>query len=110
MSSERPPERVYAEQRSSAEVEVRRFDDSTTDAGDVVAVEEPLEIQLVLDGRDFSLSITMRTPGQDEDLAAGFLFTEGIIDRSGQIWKSIYHETKLHCARLLPPKMTTNSV
>ncbi|MBW3670107.1 MAG: formate dehydrogenase accessory sulfurtransferase FdhD [Acidobacteria bacterium] len=84
MSSE-IPRPAYPEQRSSIETRVRRFDDSATDSGDVVAVEEPLEIQLILDGRDFTLSITMRTPGQDEDLAAGFLFTEGIIDRSSQI-------------------------
>jgi len=46
---------------------------------DVVAVEEPLEISI--DGRN--ISITMRTPGNDEELAAGFLFCEGILrDRS----------------------------
>lgn len=42
---------------------------------DLLAVEEPFEIQL--DGR--SLTITMRTPGNDFELAAGFLFAEGII-------------------------------
>jgi FdhD protein len=36
---------------------------------------QPLEI--LLDGRN--VSITMRTPGNDEELAAGFLFTEGIV-------------------------------
>lgn len=84
MSSEIPPP-AYPEQRSSIETEVRRFDHSTADAADLVAVEEPLEIQLIVGGREFTLSITMRTPGQDEDLAAGFLFTEGIIDHSSQI-------------------------
>jgi FdhD protein len=43
---------------------------------DLVAVEEPLEIRV--DGRP--LAVTMRTPGQDEELALGFLFTEGLID------------------------------
>ena len=43
---------------------------------DAVAVEEPLEIRV--DGRP--LAITMRTPGDDEDLAVGFLFGEGLID------------------------------
>jgi FdhD protein len=43
---------------------------------DAVAVEEPLEIRV--DGRP--LSITMRTPGHDEELALGFLFGEGLID------------------------------
>ncbi|MBT0606724.1 formate dehydrogenase accessory sulfurtransferase FdhD [Aequorivita echinoideorum] len=50
---------------------------------DVVAIEEPLEIQLEYGpktGRKIqSLSVTMRTPGNDEELAVGFLLTEGII-------------------------------
>lgn len=44
---------------------------------DLVAVEEPLEIRV--DGRP--LAVTMRTPGDDELLAAGFLHGEGLIDR-----------------------------
>jgi FdhD protein len=43
---------------------------------DVVATEEPLEIRV--DGAP--LSVTMRTPGHDEELALGFLFGEGLID------------------------------
>jgi FdhD protein len=43
---------------------------------DAVAVEEPLEIRV--DGE--ALAVTMRTPGEDEDLALGFLFGEGLID------------------------------
>ena len=43
---------------------------------DFVAVEEPLEIRI--DGAP--LAVTMRTPGHDEELALGFLFTEGLID------------------------------
>ncbi len=56
---------------------------------DSVAVEEPLEIRLgfsTADGRATkSISITMRTPGHDEALAAGFLFTESIISDPGDI-------------------------
>jgi FdhD protein len=48
---------------------------------DVLAVEEPLEIRL----GDRSLSITMRTPGNDFELAAGFLHSEGIIADATQI-------------------------
>lgn len=50
---------------------------------DVVAVEEPLEIRVVFGvagaRRSKSLSITMRTPGNDHELAAGFLISENII-------------------------------
>jgi FdhD protein len=45
---------------------------------DEVAVEEPLEIRA--DGR--ALAVTMRTPGHDDELALGFLFGEGLIDRA----------------------------
>ena len=52
---------------------------------DMVAVEEPLEIRLVFDGdggqadQTRSVSITMRTPGADYELATGFLVGEGIL-------------------------------
>ncbi len=50
---------------------------------DSIAVEEPLEIQLVYgpadDRKIKSISITMRTPGNDDELAAGFLMTEGVL-------------------------------
>ena len=56
---------------------------------DAVAVESPLEIRIVFsDGekrKDRSLSITMRTPGDDEALAAGFLLSEGIITSAEQV-------------------------
>jgi FdhD protein len=56
---------------------------------DRVAVEEPLEIRLgysTPDGRALkSLSITMRTPGDDSALAAGFLYTESIVRSAGDI-------------------------
>ena len=56
---------------------------------DTVAVEEPLEIQLVsaaaAGAAAKSISITMRTPGNDAELALGFLFTEGIIGAREQV-------------------------
>ncbi len=48
---------------------------------DLLAVEEPLEI--LVNGN--VLSITMRTPGDDGDLATGFLVTEGVIEDASQI-------------------------
>ncbi len=54
---------------------------------DFLAVEEPLEIRLKFHDQgqmvEQSLSITMRTPGNDTELAAGFLLTEGIIQSHG---------------------------
>jgi FdhD protein len=48
---------------------------------DYLAAEEPLEIRL--DGAP--LSVTMRTPGHDLELAAGFALTEGIVEEAAQI-------------------------
>ncbi|HEV2968650.1 MAG TPA: formate dehydrogenase accessory sulfurtransferase FdhD [Pirellulales bacterium] len=56
---------------------------------DQLAVEEPLEIRLVYSSvgerREHSISITMRTPGHDPELAAGFLLSEGIVRGSRDI-------------------------
>jgi FdhD protein len=56
-------------------VPVTRVTASTARDQDFVAVEEPLQIRV--NGSD--LAITMRTPGHDEELAVGFLFSEGIL-------------------------------
>lgn len=54
--------------------------------GDVLVVEEPLEIRIGFrDGTHKAISITMRTPGDDGELAVGFLLTEGIIHSHTQI-------------------------
>tara|TARA_R110002072_G_scaffold302938_1_gene490081 strand:+ start:9127 stop:9930 length:804 start_codon:yes stop_codon:yes gene_type:complete len=54
---------------------------------DIVAVEEPLEIQVQeFDAKSAqSISVTMRTPGNDEALALGFLFTEGLLKNYNQV-------------------------
>ena len=63
-------------------------------APDLVAIEEPLEILLGWqhngEPREKTVSITMRTPADDYDLAAGFLFTEGLIAGGDEI-ESIRH-------------------
>ena len=60
---------------------------ASRDRDDVLAVEEPLEIRLEYgpagERSTRSLSVTMRTPGHDFELAAGFLFTEGILSAPG---------------------------
>lgn len=59
---------------------------------DDVSVEEPLEIRVLYGNADDrvskNLSVTMRTPGNDPELAVGFLFTEGVLTSSDQV-KSI---------------------
>ncbi|GAB3615701.1 formate dehydrogenase accessory sulfurtransferase FdhD [Okibacterium endophyticum] len=55
---------------------------------DVLAVEEPLEVRVA--GRTFS--VTMRTPGHDFDLVAGFLVSEGIV------WQTPQLVAMRHCA------------
>jgi len=57
---------------------------------DVLSVEEPLEIRVA----DETLAVTMRTPGHDGELAAGFLLAEGLV-RSRSDLGSI-----THCGRL----------
>jgi FdhD protein len=54
---------------------LRWNDGNAVEVAEDLAPEEPLEIRV----RGRAISVTMRTPGNDEELAAGFLFTEGII-------------------------------
>src|SRR5438046_475466 len=65
---------------SSAPAEIIRFakNGETNSIRDFVASEEPLEIRV----ENHPISVVMRTPGNDEELAAGFLFSEGIIRSS----------------------------
>lgn len=70
---------VLPETRLPSEVEIVNIaawvGDTACMRGDVVSVEEPLEIRLA----GCSVAVTMRTPGDDFDLALGFLYTEGIL-------------------------------
>ena len=61
---------------------IQRIDPSgTTELDDTLVVEEPLEIRV----NDRAISVTLRTPGEDFDLAAGFLFTESILRGADEI-------------------------
>lgn len=59
------------------------------DADDELAVEEPLEINVQYESNGTPvqkcISITMRTPGNDEELGVGFLFTEGLIQKREEV-------------------------
>lgn len=54
-------------------------DGSVRETPDELAVEEPLEIRVLAGGRMQRAGVTMRTPGADFELAAGFLYGEGVI-------------------------------
>ena len=68
--------------------------DDVRAASDVLAAEEPLEIRVGYgpagEREHRTLSITMRTPGHDFELAAGFLFTEGIIRSRADLQGVLY--------------------
>jgi FdhD protein len=59
--------------------------DRTTERTDELATEEPLEIRLLAGGRRRTVAVTMRTPGHDFELTAGFLYSEGIVARRSDI-------------------------
>lgn len=70
-----------------------RQEDQTVRArrkSDQLATEEPLEIQLSAGGQEQTIAITMRTPGNDYDLAAGFLYSEGVIEQRRDLVQMSY--------------------
>lgn len=73
---------------------------------DEISIEEPLEIRLRYsqddDVREQSVSVTMRTPGHDDELALGFLFGEAIIARIAEV------EQVAHCGPPSPDKGLQN--
>ena len=78
-------------------VNIKKVSDSGVESKpDLLAIEEPLEIRIgfgsLNDRQQKSLSVTMRTPGHDFELASGFLFTEGIIQNFDQIESIKYCE------------------
>ncbi len=74
--------------RSAATVETRITVMSGSEPAlryDRLATEEPLEIRLRAGDRTRTVAITMRTPGNDFELAAGFLHNEGVVARLAQV-------------------------
>src|SRR5438477_4886787 len=73
--------------RDSSRVSVVKVEETQSQrVDDDVVIEEPLEIRVNGD----SVSVTMRTPGNDFDLAVGLLWTEGIIKSRGEIGTIAY--------------------
>jgi len=68
----------------------RQTDGQRRRRSDVVATEEPMEIRVETGGRLFPVSVTMRTPGHDFELAAGFLYTEGVIRSRKEVERISY--------------------
>ncbi|MBC7536882.1 MAG: formate dehydrogenase accessory sulfurtransferase FdhD [Ferruginibacter sp.] len=81
----------------AVEVEIHKImEGNLLETTDQVAVEEPLEIQIAFStatGRlEKNIAVTMRTPGNDKELAAGFLFTEGVLTDPSSI-QQITHKS-----------------
>ncbi|HUM02957.1 MAG TPA: sulfurtransferase FdhD, partial [Thermoanaerobaculia bacterium] len=76
------------ERSGSMRALVRRRDGALDSfAPDALVVEEPLEIR-VREGEESEpvrLLVTMRTPGHDEDLVAGILFSGGVVEAAGEL-------------------------
>lgn len=82
---------------SVSSIEITKVSTQRSSTGtDLLAIEEPLEIRIGFgmtgDRQQKSLSVTMRTPGHDFELAIGFLFTEGILQSYGQVESIKYCE------------------
>jgi FdhD protein len=81
---------------------------------DSLAIEEPLEIQLTYgppnSRQTRSISVTMRTPGNDFDLAAGFLLTEGVVQDANDIEQITYAGHPFSENEALPQTMDAPTV
>ena len=76
---------------SKTKVRVRAVEDGRARVRpDSLATEEPMEVRLVSGGHRQTVAVTMRTPGADFELAAGFLYGEGIVSSPEDIQKISY--------------------
>lgn len=79
--------------RSTARVPVRRYrGGEVRRSRDTVSLEEPLEIRVRPhgSGEGVAVAVTMRTPGEDFELVAGFLLTEGVVAEPGEVEELTY--------------------
>jgi FdhD protein len=77
--------------KNKTPVQVIRVDkNKTTNHRDYLATEEPLELRLIAGKEKQTLAVTMRTPGNDFELAAGFLLSEGLISSREDIKRISY--------------------
>ncbi len=82
---------AHAPRTSKTRVRVWTVDgEQTREHADQLATEEPLEIRLLAGGERATVAVTMRTPGADFALAAGFLFSEGVIAHREEIRRITY--------------------
>ena len=87
-----------------AKVKVQKSDSSTV-TSDSVVVEEPLEIRIKRGESEEQLGITMRTPGNDLELAAGFLWGEGFLKQPSELMS-----VKVCGDKTLSPRQRANVV
>jgi FdhD protein len=80
-----------ARRGSKTRVRVRVVEDGQARVRpDTLATEEPMEVRLISGGARQTVAVTMRTPGADFELAAGFLYGEGIVSPPDDIKKISY--------------------
>lgn len=76
---------------SATGARIWRVEDGRAEAADDrLATEEPLEIRLLWNGERRTVAVTMRTPGADAELAAGFLFSEGVVADRARIRRVVH--------------------
>ena len=97
-------EEIDSPPSSIAKVKVQKSD-SKDITSDSVVVEEPLEIRLKQGDSEEQLGITMRTPGADLELAAGFLWGEGFLSNPSELI-----QVKVCADRSLTPRQRANVV
>src|SRR5918995_2221568 len=85
------PDTKKARRGSKTKVRVRVVEEGRTRVRpDSLATEEPMEIRLISGAAKQTVAVTMRTPGADFELAAGFLYGEGIVNSPDDIVKISY--------------------